>query len=220
MVQSLCRADILVTAWNRSPDKARPLGEAGVLLADTPSAAVEGAQLIVTMLLDVEAVLEVMGSITGYVSAGTVWLQTTTLDPAEVDRCVLLADTLGLSFLDAPVLGTGDLAARGALKFLMSGPRHLHARVRSAVDAMSSATIWVNESPGSSSALKFVTDVWTAKMIAITAQSMSDAEALSVDPHDFLSAIEGSSYDTEHPDVLVFQGQHVGTFRGRVTPGP
>ncbi|MFN2478044.1 MAG: ArsB/NhaD family transporter, partial [Pseudonocardiaceae bacterium] len=60
MARSLVRAGLDVTVWNRSGDKARPLADDGAKVAADPPEAVSGADVVVTMLFDVNAVAEVM----------------------------------------------------------------------------------------------------------------------------------------------------------------
>ena len=45
-----CGHDLVV--WNRTPDKAKGLVEAGAVLADSPAAVVEQSEAIITCLLD------------------------------------------------------------------------------------------------------------------------------------------------------------------------
>jgi 3-hydroxyisobutyrate dehydrogenase len=45
-----------VRAWNRTREKAEPLAEDGVVVADTPARAAEGADSLITMLSDADAV--------------------------------------------------------------------------------------------------------------------------------------------------------------------
>ena len=53
-------AGIEVIAWNRTAEKAEPLREHGVEVADSPPAAIEGADLALTVLASADAVESVM----------------------------------------------------------------------------------------------------------------------------------------------------------------
>lgn len=201
MAQSLRRAGLDVRAWNRSVDKALPLQEAGALVFTTPAEAVAGADVVITMLFDIESVLEVMDSVVDSLRPGAVWVQSTTVGPAGVRRCMQFAGSHHIEFLDAPVLGTKEPAARGELKFLVSGDEKSLDVVRPALTAMGSETIWVDETPGESSALKLVVNTWIAQLTAITAQTMAVANALTVDPRQFLDAIRGSQVDCGYAHI-------------------
>ncbi len=60
IARNLARKGFSVRAWNRSVEKAEPLREDGVELFDSPAEAAAGAELLVTMLADADAVLETM----------------------------------------------------------------------------------------------------------------------------------------------------------------
>src|SRR4051794_34530289 len=60
MARHLADAEHDVTVWNRSAEKARPLAQHGVSVAEDPAAAMAGAEVVVTMLTDGAAVEDVM----------------------------------------------------------------------------------------------------------------------------------------------------------------
>src|SRR5215208_5873835 len=60
MARNLAGAGIDVRAWNRTREKAEPLADDGVAVADTPGEAAGGADVVLTMLSDADAVIAVM----------------------------------------------------------------------------------------------------------------------------------------------------------------
>src|SRR5689334_13292671 len=100
MARSLARAGLDVTVWNRSADKARALD---LPVADTAAAAVQGADVVVTMLFDYDSVATVMGEALPAMRADAIWLQTSTVGIDESARLAELAAGHGVSFVDAPV---------------------------------------------------------------------------------------------------------------------
>jgi 3-hydroxyisobutyrate dehydrogenase len=56
MSRNLAGAGMAVRAWNRTREKAEPLAEDGVTVADTPARAAEGADFLNTMFSDADAV--------------------------------------------------------------------------------------------------------------------------------------------------------------------
>jgi len=61
----IAAAGIGVRAWNRTLEKAEPLGEHGVTVVDTPAEAAEGADVLLTILADADAVAEPMADVRG-----------------------------------------------------------------------------------------------------------------------------------------------------------
>ncbi|MGZ6052926.1 MAG: NAD(P)-binding domain-containing protein, partial [Isosphaeraceae bacterium] len=88
MARNLARAGHTVRVWNRSRDTAEALAGEGVFVADSPAAAVEGAAVVLTMLYDGQAVLDVMRQAAPGLRSGTAWVQSTT---AGIDSCRELA---------------------------------------------------------------------------------------------------------------------------------
>ena len=150
MARNLARSGISVRAWNRSRDKAEPLAKDGAQVCDSPAEAAEGASVILTMLADADAVLDVVTGERGAFSAlppatgsgtvdGVIWLQMSTIGEAGTERCADLAGQHEIPFVDAPVLGTRQPAEQGKLVVLASGPATQRApepdlRARAAVE--------------------------------------------------------------------------------------
>src|SRR5947209_11244011 len=135
MARSLVKAGLDVTVSNRNADKARPLADDGAKVAADPAEAVSGADVVVTMLFDVDAVAEVMQRALAATPEHAIWAQTSTVGLAGTQRLADLAGRYGRGFVDAPVLGTKQPAERGELIVLASGPRELAPRVEPVFEA-------------------------------------------------------------------------------------
>ena len=194
MAANILRAGLGVRAWNRSADKAAPLGEQGAELLDSPAAAAEGADIVVTMLADAEAVLESAAPALAAGAPDLLWLQMSTVGEAGTRRCLELARAYGVTMLDAPVLGTKQPAQDGALVVLASGDEAARERARPVFDAVGSKTIWVGEA-GAATRLKLVANSWVLTVVEGAAETIALAEGLGVDPSLFLDAIAGGALD-------------------------
>lgn len=188
MARSLRRAGHEVTVWNRDPARAQKLAPTGAVPAATVSAAVTGAQAVVTMLFDAAATLSVKDELTAAMEPDAVWIQSATVG---VDGIRELAQDVP-RLVDAPVLGTKKPAEDGTLVVLASGDPSLLARCRPVFEAVGSRTVVVGDQPGPASALKLVCNAWVALLTAGVAQSVQFARALGVDPRLFLEAIDGT----------------------------
>jgi 3-hydroxyisobutyrate dehydrogenase len=123
MARSLPRAGNDVTLWNRTEQKAQPLEEAGARVASTPVDAVRDAQIVVTMLADahaVEATVVASGGLDA-TPLDSLWIQSSTVGVAAINRPAELAGDRGITFVDAPVLGAKKPAKDGQLFVLASG---------------------------------------------------------------------------------------------------
>src|SRR5437660_6766894 len=120
MARNLQKAGLTVRAWNRSIEKAEPLAGDGITVVDSPTGAVEGADLVVTMLSDGDAVIDVAGEFLLATGDGAIWVQMSTIGQDAIDRCIELANQHGVTLVDAPVLGTKQPAEEGKLVVLAS----------------------------------------------------------------------------------------------------
>jgi 3-hydroxyisobutyrate dehydrogenase len=195
MARNLIKAGLDVTVWNRSPDRARPLADAGARTATDAAEAVAGADVVVTMLFDADAVAEVMEWALPAVAPGAVWAQTSTVGLEGTDRLAALAARYDVGFLDAPVLGTREPAEQGALTVLVGGPEALREAVTPVFDAIGSRTVWVGEKPGDGQRLKLVVNSWVGSVTAGIAQAVALAEGLGLDPRLFFDTISGGPLD-------------------------
>ena len=197
MARNLAAAGHEVRAWNRTVDRARPLADDGVRILADPEAAVRGADAVITMLLDGAAVLDVMHRAADGLKDGAVWVQSSTVGPTAQGELAALARENGLLFLDAPVLGTRQVADSGQLTVLAAGPDAARPVAERLFQAVGSRTIWLGQdgTEGAASSLKLVLNSWVLAVTNATAETMGFAQALGVDPDRFFEAIDGGPLD-------------------------
>lgn len=200
MARNVMAAGMAVRAWNRTRARAEGLAAEGAHLAATPAEAAAGADVVLTMLADGDAVTGAMDGPDGGLAAaggaagGVVWLQASTIGEAATARCIDLAAGAGVPFVDAPVLGTKQPAEQGALIVLASGAQELRPRVAPVLDAIGQRTMWVGE-PGAGTRLKLVTNAWILAVVEGAAESVALAEGLGLDPALLLEAVAGGPLD-------------------------
>ena len=106
MARNLLRAGFGVRAWNRHPERAAPLAQDGAQVTESATEAAAGADVVVTMLSDADAVIAVADQFLPAVDPGPVWAQMSTIGLEGIERCQGLAEEHGIALVDAPVLGT------------------------------------------------------------------------------------------------------------------
>jgi 3-hydroxyisobutyrate dehydrogenase len=201
MAANLAKAGLDTTVWNRTPEKARPLADAGARVAEDPAEAVSGADVIVTMLFDADSVAEVMQRALPAAKAGVTWVQTATVGLEGTDRLAALAGEHGVAFVDAPVLGTRQPAEAGQLVILAGGPEEVREAVAPVFEAIGSRTVWVGDEPGAGHRLKLVANSWVLSIVTATGQAVALAQALGVDPQQWLDSIAGGPLDSGYAQL-------------------
>ncbi|AEY87214.1 dehydrogenase [Streptomyces hygroscopicus subsp. jinggangensis 5008] len=197
MARNLARAGHTVRVWNRTRVKAEPLAADGAHVAGTPAEAVEGADVVLTMLYDGPATLDVMREAAPALRSGAAWVQSTTAGVEAIRDLAAFAREHGLVFFDAPVLGTRQPAEAGQLLVLAAGPSEHRATVAPVFDAVGSRTVWTGEdgAAGTASRLKLVANSWVLAITAAAGEVLALARGLDVDPQNFFDAIEGGPLD-------------------------
>jgi 3-hydroxyisobutyrate dehydrogenase len=196
MARNLAQAGIPVRAWNRTREKAEALSDVATV-ADSVAEAVQGVDVVITMLWDADTVAETIEQARGHLADGAIWVQQSTIGVEAADRLADVAKDLGLVYVDAPVLGTKKPAEDGALVVLASGPDDVQATLEPVFDAIGSRTLWVGEA-GSGQRLKLVANAWVATVLEGIADSLTLARDLGLDPALFLEAVEGGAMDAPY----------------------
>lgn len=201
IARSLLRAGFRIAVWNRSPEKTKPLADAGARMASDPADAVRDANVVLTMLFDTDAVLSVAAEFLPDVREGAIWMQSSTIGSEGMHAVAAEASSNHITVVDAPVLGTKDPAEHAALTVLASGEEKAVAALQPVFDAMGSRTIIVSDRLGAASDLKLVCNTWIGSLTAGTAQSLALARRFGLEPTLFLDAIAGSASDSAYAHV-------------------
>jgi 3-hydroxyisobutyrate dehydrogenase len=194
MASNMARAGLAVRAWNRSRDKAEPLADDGVEVCDTPGEAADGTGVVVTMLADTDAVIDSVQDALRSIGRETIWLQMSTVGEAGTERCAALAEEHGVTFIDAPVLGTKQPAEQAKLVILASGPEGARDRLQPIFDAVGQKTMWVGDA-GAGTRLKIVTNSWVLTVVEGGAETIALAQGLDLDPNLLFDALDGGALD-------------------------
>jgi 3-hydroxyisobutyrate dehydrogenase len=194
MARNIQKAGMSVRAWNRSRDKAEPLADDGITVVDSPADAVRDADVVLTILSDGDAVLEVAEQALPAATDDALWVQMSTIGHEATDRCIELAAQHGTEFVDAPVVGTKKPAEEGKLTVLASGPESARDRVEPIFDAVGQKTVWVGEA-GQSSRLKVAINAWIVSAVEGAAETIALAEGLGIDPQLVLDTLGGGPLD-------------------------
>ena len=192
MATRLLGAGFALRVWNRSPQHAIALVDAGAVAGPTPADAASGAEFVITMLPDGATVESVMlgdeGAL-GTLSKDAIWLQMSTVGVDWEARLNEIAKDHEVAFVDAPVSGSVGPAINGKLVILASGPSQLRERVAPVFEALGRID-WLGDA-GAGSAAKLVLNNWLADIVEATVETIRFSESLGLDPKDIIDLLEG-----------------------------
>ena len=113
-----------LAVWNRSPEKARPLANAGAKVATNPADVARNAQTVITILSDAAAIDAVYGGPAGLLAGdvtGKLFIEMSTVAPATETALAEKVRAKGAALVECPVGGTTGPARQGKLIGLMGG---------------------------------------------------------------------------------------------------
>ncbi|MBV8226621.1 MAG: NAD(P)-dependent oxidoreductase [Verrucomicrobia bacterium] len=183
MAQRLLDAGFELTIFNRTPERAKRLLEAGAALAKTPREAVQNAAIAICIVADDNASralwLGPNGAL-GNVKPGTILIESSTLTPAWVRELAAEAAKRKCDFLDAPVTGSKPQAEAGQLTFLVGGDAAVLDRACPVLKKMSRDIRYFG--PTSSGAkVKLLNNLLNGIHVSSFAEMFSLAERLGID---------------------------------------
>jgi 3-hydroxyisobutyrate dehydrogenase-like beta-hydroxyacid dehydrogenase len=133
LVPRLMAAGHAVIGWNRSRDKAEALIASGMAWADTPRAAAENSEIVISIVTDAAAVRAVALGADGIISglkAGGIYVDMSTIDPGESRAVGGEFIKAGLTMLDAPISGSPITVTAGNASVMVGGDAAAFERVR------------------------------------------------------------------------------------------
>ncbi|WP_186250702.1 NAD(P)-dependent oxidoreductase [Burkholderia gladioli] len=142
MAANLIKAGHQVMVWNRSPQAAHALIEAGARAARTPKEAAGEADFVIAMVRDNDASRQVWldpdtGAMAG-LSADAIAIESSTLTAEWVRELGAQMAGSGRLLLEAPVVGSTPQADAAQLTYLVGGDAGTFARTEAVLKAMGS----------------------------------------------------------------------------------
>ncbi len=183
MARNLVKAGHTVTVYNRTASKAEALVAEGAQMATTSHEAVRNAEVIISIVANDAASQAIWlgeeGAIAG-ATEGAIALECSTLSPTWVAELAHLTTNRGLTFVDAPVMGSTDAAAGAMLKFLMGGHTETIEHLRPVLLSMGNE-IFHCGATGSGTAMKLVYNTMLAIQMAALGEVVGLAERAGLD---------------------------------------
>lgn len=139
MACNLIKAGHAVTGFDLVPSALEQLVAAGGKAAVSAREAIEGAQVVVSMLpasRHVEGLYLGEDGLLAYIAPGSLVLECSTIAPDSARKVHKAAAELGIDLLDAPVSGGTAGAAAGTLTFMTGGSASTLEKARDVLSAM------------------------------------------------------------------------------------
>lgn len=191
MTRNLHRHGLLAAVWNRSSGKAQALAQetgcqAAAQLADLSAL----CDVIVMCVSADQDVLDVVDALLPTIRPGTIVIDCSTVSADTARVAAQRLDTVGASFLDAPVSGGVEGARDATLAIMVGGDEAAFERAQPVFAAMGRAITHFGPS-GAGQAAKATNQILCAGAIQAVAEGMAFAKAQGL-PLDKLIATLGA----------------------------
>jgi len=209
LAASLLREGFSVVVSDLNSSAATALLEAGATWADTPRAAAEASDSLITCLPSPAASVAVMtgeGGALGGISPGGAWIEMSTNDSHEIRRIAEIGAARGVATLEAPVTGGVHRAAAGEITVLVGGDDETFRAHLPALQAMGGEVIHLG-ALGSASIIKVITNMLAFIHLVAAGEALMLAKRGGLDLGKSFEAIRASSgnsfvHETESQVIL------------------
>ncbi len=195
MVANLLRSGHDVTVWNRTASKAEPLVAAGATLAASPAgvaAVTDVVMICVSDTPDVEQVVSGPDGVLDGIEAGALVVDHSTISPSATRSLAESVSAKGASWIDAPVSGGSEGAAKGTLSIMVGGSDSDVQRAHPLFAAYGTTITHVG-GIGSGQAVKLVNQILVVVNQLAASEALLFAKAAGLDLEATLSAVKGGA---------------------------
>jgi 2-hydroxy-3-oxopropionate reductase len=193
MAVNLVKAGFQVTGYNRTPERAAALVEAGGTAAESIGSAVADADVVALMVPDspdVDDVLTAKDGVFANARPGTLIIDFSSIRPDVSLRLAEQAAERGFAMIDAPVSGGEAGAISASLSIMVGGTAEDVERAKPVLDAVGKTVVHVGPN-GSGQTVKAANQLIVAGNIELLAEAIVFLEAYGVDTDAAVKVLGG-----------------------------
>ncbi|MFV9505226.1 MAG: NAD(P)-dependent oxidoreductase [Oscillochloridaceae bacterium umkhey_bin13] len=195
MAANLLRAGCDLTVWNRTVSRTDDLVAAGARRANSPQELAAGCAIIFSCVSDTPDVHEVLLGASGVIhgaAAGGLVIDMSTISPQGARTFAAALAEKGIGFLDAPVSGGSEGAAKGTLSIMVGGAVDQLERARPYLQAMGKTITHVG-AVGDGQTVKLVNQILVVGTMLAVSEALVFAQASGADLERTLAAVSGGA---------------------------
>ncbi|AYE99349.1 3-hydroxyisobutyrate dehydrogenase (plasmid) [Mycobacterium paragordonae] len=192
MSANLVAAEHIVRGFDPVPASAAAASASGVALFDSAAEAVAEADVVITMLPNGDVVRRCYVEVLPAAKAGALFIDSSTISVNDAREVHSLAQSHGLSQLDAPVSGGVKGAVAGTLAFMVGGDKSALQRARPVLEPMAGKVIHCG-SAGAGQAAKVCNNMVLAVQQIAIGEAFVLAEKLGLSAQALFDVITGAT---------------------------
>ena len=183
MARNLLKGGHIVRAFDVRTDAMVDIAKEGAVSADSPADAVAGAEYIFTMLPSGKEVNQAVFGENGFAQSMTensLFIDTSTILPADTDEISAKLAAKGLKMMDAPVGRLAQNAIEGTLLFMVGGSESDLEQARPLLNILGDKIVHCGP-VGMGSRMKIVNNYQSTALNILTAETLTLAKASGLD---------------------------------------
>ena len=197
MSKNIVKAGYNLTVFNRSKNKAEPLKEFGAKISNTLKDAVDGSDIVITMLTDDTAVDAVMNNsdFLENLKSGSIVIDMSSVKPTTATKHGNNLKLKNINYLDAPVSGGTIGAEEASLAIMVGGEQNIFDDAFDILKKMGNPTL---VGPiGSGQVSKLANQIIVGLTIGAVAEAVTLCEKAGADPNKMIKALSGGWADSK-----------------------
>ncbi len=197
MSKNIVKAGYDLTVFNRSKNKAEPLKEFGAKISNTLKDAVDGSDIVITMLTDDTAVDTVMNNsdFLENLKSGSIVIDMSSVKPTTATKHGNNLKLKNINYLDAPVSGGTIGAEEASLAIMVGGEQNIFDYAFDILKTMGNPTL---VGPiGSGQVSKLANQIIVGLAIGAVAEAVTLCEKAGADPNKMIKALSGGWADSK-----------------------
>jgi len=194
MALNLVKAGYKVTVFNRTPEKTKPLKEAGAKVASSPAEAARNADYVMSIVSDSAASEKVIMGKEGVLETlrpGALVIDSATISPVMSRKLACATAGKKASFLDAPVTGSKHGAEKGELTFMIGGERETFDRAMPLLKVLGKKHVYCG-TYGAGLSAKLAQNAIQSTMVEIFCEGFVLATKSGVRPEVMMEIVQNS----------------------------
>jgi len=210
MARSLLRRGWDVCGVDLSTEARNALAAAGGRIAETPQAAVDGCQIVLSVVVNAqqtETILFGPGGVAAAMTQGSVFVSSATMMPKASREFADRLASKGILYLDAPISGGAVKADAGELSVMASGAPEAFDIAEKMLADIAQKVFRLGDKPGVGASVKMINQLLAGVHIAAACEAMALAAKLDLDLPQVYEVIKGSAgnswmFENRVPHIL------------------
>jgi 3-hydroxyisobutyrate dehydrogenase-like beta-hydroxyacid dehydrogenase len=187
-----------VRVFNRNPARAEPLRKAGAEVAASPAQAVQGVDVVFTMVSDDAALTSVTFGEVGILAGlkpGALHISMSTIGVATAQELAAKHGEAGLGFVSAPVFGRPDAAASRKLFIMAAGADEHLSVAMPLLEQLGQSVGIVGADPSQANLVKLIGNFMLSVVIETLGEACGVAGKAGIDPVHLVELLTNATFN-------------------------